>query len=179
MEKQIIGRAAILAGLLATAALASLSAHAGCVDPRQLPAGMSQIHMAPPADTSKMQGKAAGKNIVGTWFVSYMSGGNSAGQAYIQWHSDGTEWENINMPIENGNICLGSWKKVDGQHVSRNHYGWLYTSGTLTGYFNESETAAVQSNGTYTGVTDIKIYNLAGELQVEIPGTSSAVLVAP
>ncbi len=34
------------------------------------------------------------------------------GRAFIQWHSDGTEWENINHPVLGGNICMGSWRAV-------------------------------------------------------------------
>ena len=49
--------------------------------------------------------------------------GAPAGEAFIQWHSDGTEWENINFPILGGNICMGSWKQSDANHVFRNHWG--------------------------------------------------------
>jgi hypothetical protein len=65
----------------------------------------------------------------GAWHVSYMTGGAPGGEAFIQWHSDGTEWENINFPILGGNICMGSWKETDGNHVFRNHFGWLYDTG--------------------------------------------------
>lgn len=100
-------------------------------------------------------------------------------QAYIQWHADGTEWENANLPLSGGNICLGSWKVVDMKHVSRNHFGWLYTQGLLTGHFNETEMTTVGLNGTYTGVTDTKVYDLSGTLLAEVAGTSSAVRVSP
>jgi hypothetical protein len=32
---------------------------------------------------------------------------------------------------------MGSWKVIDAHHVSRNHFGWLYDRGTLSGFFNE------------------------------------------
>jgi hypothetical protein len=121
----------------------------------------------------------ASKNIIGTWLVTYTAGGAPAGQAYIQWHSDGTEWENINFPIEGGNICMGSWKTVDSKHVSRNHFGWTYTNGLLSGYFNETETTEVARNGTYTGITNFKAYDVSGNLLVEFSGASSAVLISP
>ena len=35
------------------------------------------------------------------------------------------------------------------------------------------------ANGTYTGVTDIKFYDVAGNLLNELTGTSSAVLITP
>ena len=61
----------------------------------------------------------------------------------------------------------------------RNHYGWLYTGGVLSGYFNETETAEVRRDGTYTGLTDMKIYDVNGNLLTEFSGTSSAVLILP
>jgi len=51
--------------------------------------------------------------IVGTWQVSYTTGGSPSGEAFIQWHDDGTEWENIDFPILGGNICMGSWRQLD------------------------------------------------------------------
>ena len=52
--------------------------------------------------------KARGSD--GTWLVTYTGG--LAGQAFIQWHSDGTEWENIDFPILGGTICMGDWKAI-------------------------------------------------------------------
>ena len=174
----------------ATVALLAIgtSAKAGCVDPRQTNPAL--IHSIPGFVVSGLQPKgaaaqlspatsSAGNYIIGTWLVTYTTAGNPGGQALIQWHGDKTEWENINFPLEGGNICLGSWKPVDPLHVTRLHMGWLYTAGLLTGYFTETETALVKSSNTYTGVTDTKIFDLAGNVLVELPGTSSAVRIAP
>ena len=106
---------------------------------------------------------SAAQNIVGTWLVTYRVGGKPFGQAFIQWHSDYTEWENINLPLSGGNLCVGSWKAVDNTHVTRLHYGWLYTSGVLSGYFTETETVTPFKN-SYTGVNDQKIYDLDGNV---------------
>jgi hypothetical protein len=116
---------------------------------------------------------------VGTWLVTYIVEGNPFGQAYIQWHSDGTEWENINLPVSGGDICMGSWTMVDAKHVARNHYGWLYTNGEVSGYFNETETDKVTRNGTYSGTNEQKGYDLNGNLLFDVTGTSSAVFIAP
>lgn len=177
-------------GLIAAAAVAAAvtTAHAGCVDPRQL--NPASLHSIPGYIVADLQPKGAvepegalptnvGANIVGTWLVTYTAGGSPAGQALIQWHSDRTEWENINFPIEGGNICLGSWKVVDPAHVMRLHMGWLYTAGALTGYFTETETALVLGRNTYTGVTDTKIFDTTGKVLAEFPGTSSAVRFGP
>ena len=163
------------------------SAHAGCVDPRQMNAAAQ--HSIPgfiveglKPKTNEVAGASptnAGFNIVGTWLVSYTVGGNPAGQALIQWHSDRTEWENINFPIQGGNICVGSWKVVDPSHVTRLHMGWLYTAGLLTGYFTETETVLITNRNAYTGLADFKVFDTVGNVLAEFPETSSAVRFAP
>jgi hypothetical protein len=134
-------------------------------------------------------GHNATDNIVGTWHVVYTPDGATAesGEAFIQWHSDGTEWENINYAVLGGNICLGSWKTVDESHVSRNHYGWLYnpTNGTLAGWFNETETDKVAWDGnSYTGtnVTTLNFYPVPPATEgttVVLKGTAAAMRIAP
>jgi hypothetical protein len=52
---------------------------------------------------SRSNNGKADDNIVGTWHVSYTVEGSPFAQAFIQWHSDGTEWENINLPVLGGN----------------------------------------------------------------------------
>ena len=170
--------------LLATAAalaLPGLSAHAGCVDPRAMTQSatgrMPPVLVLPKAATDA-GAAASNRGIVGTWQVSYTSGGAPAGEAFIQWHGDGTEWENIDFPILGGNVCMGSWKQIDFRHVSRSHIGWLYTDGNLSGYFTETETDTLNGN-SYSGVNDQKIYDLDGNLQVELTGTSDAVRMVP
>ena len=129
---------------------------------------------------SRSNNGKADDNIVGTWHVSYTVEGSPFAQAFIQWHSDGTEWENINFPILGGNICMGSWKPVDANRVTRNHIGWTYTNGTLTGYFTETETDVVARDGnSYHGTNDQKVYDLEGNLIVEVPGTSIATRISP
>jgi hypothetical protein len=57
-------------------------------------------------DNAKRHAGSLRDRIVGTWLVTYE--GAVTGQAFIQWHSDGTEWENINHPTLEGNICMGT-----------------------------------------------------------------------
>jgi hypothetical protein len=174
----------------AALALGAFAAHAGCVDPRAMTQNVSGrmpafvmpdpgLSKSASADSSFNNG-TAGDKIVGTWRVAYTTEGSPSGEAFIQWHSDGTEWENINFPILSGNICLGSWRRVDGRHVYRSHFGWLYTDGNLSGYFAETETNNVAHDGrSYSGVNDTKIYDLDGNLVVDLAGTSEAVRISP
>jgi hypothetical protein len=179
MKRTFIG-AAVVAAL----ALTGLSAHASCVDPRSsnrqtfpldLDLGSAPAHY----------GHDAGERIVGTWHVAYTTEGAPSGAAFIQWHSDGTEWENINYPVLGGNICLGSWKLIDGSHVSRNHYGWLYSNGVLAGYFNETETDEVAWDGnSYSGVntTTLNFYPVPPATTptvIVLTGTARGTRIAP
>ena len=173
------------AAVVAALALTGLSAHAGCVDPRAS-AQQSAVKMSPlltvqlPAAGSLSNKESAEENIVGTWDVIYTVEGSPFGEAFIQWHSDGTEWENVNLPTLGGNICLGSWKAVDARHVSRNHVGWLFTNGVLSGHFTETETDEVARDGnSYHGTNDQKIYDLDGKLIAEVTGTATATRIAP
>ena len=169
-----------LALAAATAMLGTTAAHAGCGDPRTMRSAppRAAIHVLKAANAFR-PGPAA-QTIVGTWLIThYAADGSLDGQAYAQWHSDGTEWENIDFPIEGGVLCMGSWKAIDTDHVARNHFGWLYASGALTGHFNMTETVTVKHDGTYTGVKHTKVYDLDGNLLVEFDGSTSAVLIEP
>jgi hypothetical protein len=174
----------------ASLTLVGLSAHAGCTDPsaageqsvverslveQAVPLGLS---LSPPS-TSNSRGTPA-ESIVGQWHVKYTTAGAPFADAFMQWHSDGTEWEMINQPVLGGNICMGSWKTVDQTHVFRHHMGWLFKDGAYNGYFTENETDEVARDGnSYRGVNSTKIYDKNGAFQVELPGTSSAVRIAP
>ncbi|HEY1614595.1 MAG TPA: hypothetical protein VGF97_12975 [Rhizomicrobium sp.] len=162
-------------------ALGGMSAQASCVGPDQKPGAVIPLpqKLLQSLTLKQPQGSDAGRNVVGTWLATYTVEGNPFGQAYIQWHSDGTEWENINLPLMGGNICMGSWKMLDSKHVYRDHWGWLYTDGVISGYFNETETDKVTHGGTYTGTNEQKIYDLNGNLQADVTGTSSAVKIIP
>src|SRR5208283_3165920 len=98
MKKLLIGTA-----VAATLALSGLSAHAGCVDPRNS-SQQTALFSSNPEPMPAHSGQNAGEKIVGTWHVAYTTVGGPPGEAFIQWHSDGTEWENINYPVLGGNI---------------------------------------------------------------------------
>jgi uncharacterized membrane protein len=129
------------AAIAAALTLTGISAHASCADPRA-PAQQGVSHqMAPlfrqgPVAGNDSDKVSAGDRIVGTWLVTYTGG--LTGEAFIQWHSDGTEWENIDFPILGGTICMGDWKAIGDRQVRRSHVGWLYTNGNPSGYFTET-----------------------------------------
>jgi hypothetical protein len=183
MKKTLIGTAVV-----ATLTLCGLSARASCADPRSASPQTtpSNLEFAPLPGRA---GHDAGESIVGTWFVVYTTEGSPPGsppsEAFIQWHRDGTEWENINHPVLGGNICMGSWKTVDRSHVFRNHYGWLFNNGVIAGYFNETETDEVAWDGnSYSGVntTTLNFYPVppaTSPTVIVLTGTASAKRIAP
>jgi hypothetical protein len=115
---------------------------------------------------------------VGTWLVTYT--GALAGQAFIQWHNDGTEWENIDYPILGGTICMGDWKATDENHVRRSHVGWTYANGIPSGHFIETETDEVSRDGrSYRGTNNAKFYDLEGNMVAEAGGTAVATRISP
>jgi hypothetical protein len=172
-----------LIGIAAAAALSllGLPAHANCA----YPSAGNQQHIQLPTHRQQF---ADHEGIVGTWLVSY----GPVGQAFIQWHSDGTEWENITHPTIGGNICMGSWVATGPWTYSRNHYGWIFDlTGTIAGYFNETETDTLSRDGnSYSGTNVSIFYDMGGTVvpapgQMSpapaggYPGTSSAVRIAP
>ena len=179
MKKLLIGTAVVV-----TLTLSGLPARASCVDPRTAnqPATLGNFELAPLPGRG---GHDAFENIVGTWHVVYTTEGAPPGEAFIQWHSDGTEWENINHPVLGGNICMGSWKSVDRSHVFRNHFGWLFSNGMIAGYFKETETDEVAWDGnSYTGfnTTTLNFYPVPPATTptvVVLTGTATATRIAP
>jgi len=179
----------MLTALLGGAVLSLICAppaSASCVDPSN-PLKQQKL-LAPPrpaafaprlaeaAQLGPVEEKHVGRvldRIVGTWHVTY--GGPLAGQAFIQWHSDGTEWENIDFPILGGTICMGDWRAVDENHVRRSHVGWLFSDGNPSGYFTQTETDEVARDGSwYRGTNYIRLYDLNGVQFAEGAGTAEA-----
>jgi len=161
-----------------------VTANAACVQQLNTLPDLSMRPVALWATTGLLsvsdEGDHGGPSVVGTWHVTYTTAGAPGGEAFIQWHSDGTEFENINFPILGGNICMGSWKSLDRNHVSRYHVGWLYNDGVLAGHFIETETDVVSWDGnSYSGHNETWLYDLAGNLLADLPGTAKATRIKP
>jgi hypothetical protein len=178
---------AFLGGVVLSLMCAS-TAGASCADPSQL---LRRTLLTPPPQTALASRLAEGgqlgrdednaerhaggvrDRIVGTWLVTYE--GVITSQAFIQWHSDGTEWENIDLPTLAGNICMGDWRVVDENHVRRSHVGWLFSNGNPAGHFIWTETDEVARDGSwYRGTNYIRMYDVNGHQFFEGAGTSEA-----
>jgi hypothetical protein len=72
-------------------------------------------------------------SIVGMWHVTFTAQGNEVGppdgtpldNALVTWHSDGTELMNSARPPQDGNFCMGVWKKIGNNKYKLNHFAWL------------------------------------------------------
>jgi hypothetical protein len=115
--------------------------------------------------------------IVGLWHAVYTAGNALFGVSLKEWHSDGTEFENIAHNPAIGNICFGVWKPVASHTVRLHHTGWLFSEqGELTGSFTNDETDIVDEDGmTYKGSFVFKTYDTNGKFTgVEVSGTIAA-----
>jgi hypothetical protein len=136
-----------------------------------------------PSDAEAHQGPESGRegrdnndSIVGLWHVKYTSGGQPFFESFDQWHSDGTELENPNLPPATGPLCVGVWKQTGPRTVRLHHVGWNFDfNGNSTGTFTLDESNTVAPNGkTYEGTFDYKIYDVNGNLIQEVTGTQTA-----
>jgi hypothetical protein len=117
-------------------------------------------------------------SIVGLWQVVYTtSSGAPFGVSFKEWHSDGTEFENIDHSPIVGNVCFGVWKQVDFRTVHLHHLGWLFgTDGSPQGSFIIDETDKLSPNAmTYSGSFTFKTYDADGNYTgTEVTGTTAA-----
>jgi hypothetical protein len=117
--------------------------------------------------------------IVGLWGVDYTAGGKPFNQTLDQWHSDGTEFENADLPVAGGNICFGVWKSTGSRSVRLHHIGWTYDAvngGPANGVFTLDENNTVSEDGkTYTGTFTFQVYDTKGDpLGEPVKGTMLA-----
>jgi hypothetical protein len=119
-------------------------------------------------------------SIVGLWQVVYTPVVSSTPitVSFKEWHSDGTEFENIWLAPVGGDICFGAWKTIAPRTVHTHHIGWIFATpgATATNYFIQDETDTVSRDGkTYTGTYKMQVYSLAGAKEgPETDGTIAA-----
>ena len=126
--------------------------------------------------------------IVGMWHVTFTAEGNAQGppdgtpidNAMVVWHSDGTEIMNSGRPPQDGDFCMGVWKKVGSSKYKINHFAWggNDTSGGATGVGNPSgptrivESVVLSADGnSYTGTFWLRATEPSGKAVATIIGT--------
>jgi len=138
---------------------AAASAKAACGNPEIWKPGAAsrQLLLAQPKSTaSQIESSNSvadlflnrNHSIVGLWYVAYAVDGNPLYDALDQWHSDGTEFENANLPPAEGNICLGVWKQTGPRTAKLHHIGLNFdANGNPIGHFTLDETNTVSRDG--------------------------------
>lgn len=164
--------------LLSAAAIASI---AGSVS-AQASCGVSLTAKATPIKLQHIELPAAEAaplgygSIVGMWNNSVIVGGNVIVNSITTWHSDGTEFDNVDFPPITGNICQGVWESKGVRNVTEHHFGWTFDNNSNpTGYFTLLQNVKLNHDGTaYSGPFDQKFYDVNGNLVNEITGEMSA-----
>jgi hypothetical protein len=177
-------KATVLTALaVLTLVLRAPGAYAGCGEVAGLKGGAikmpmvagAALHVADSEDAK--HGWDEKDSIVGLWHVVYTAGDSIFGVSLKQWHSDGTEFENIAHSPTVGNICFGVWKQVGFRTVRLHHTGWLFNDqGVLTGSFTNDETDILEDGcASYKGTFVFKTFDTDGNFSgTEVDGTIAA-----
>ena len=160
--------------LLSAAALAlvvgTVSAEAAC----GVPVGVkvAQVQLPP----LKFATTPSGDSIVGTWTTALSINHQVILNTILQWHSDGTEADNADLPPTMGNTCEGSWVSTGPRKVHRFHLGWTFDANSNpNGMFILTEDDRLATDGnSYRGTFDQMFYDSNGILVNEISGTVTA-----
>lgn len=123
--------------------------------------------------------QAGHQSIVGLWNVHYVSttGGPEA-SAFIQWHSDGLEFEVAGFAP--GTMCQGTYKRASDGSYHDYHLAWTFDStGAPSGYWDENMVTTLSADGsTYSGTYARKFYDTNGNFLFEDDGTMTATRLA-
>jgi len=130
--------------------------------------------------------------IVGMWHVTFTAEGNTGtgappdgapiDNALIVWHADGTELMNSGRPAQDGDFCMGIWKKTGRCKYKLNHIAWAGndTTNAPTGIGNPTgptqivEEVTLSPDGKhYTGNFTLDAYDTSGNNVAHIIGAIS------
>jgi hypothetical protein len=130
--------------------------------------------------------------IVGMWQVKFIAQGNTGSMAppdgtpidnaFVQWHSDGTEIMNSGRPAQDGNFCMGVWKRTGKSSYKLNHFALGNdTTNAPSGIGNPAGPTQIRENivlsrdgNSYTGSFTLDAYDMSGHNVAHIIGNVSA-----
>lgn len=186
-----------LTAVLAVAAIAatlSVTASAACGPDLKSPKLHRQAWGVNGSGATLQLASSANDPITGMWHVAFTAEGNTQGppdgtpidNALVTWHADGTEIMNSARPPQDGDYCMGVWKKTGNRTYTLNHFAWggNDTTGGTTGIGNpegptrfvENVTLSADGN-SFTGTFSLKSTDLSGNTTATIVGTLSATRV--
>ena len=188
-------RLTLVLGTIVIGAMFSATAYAACGDsvrlsPRLHPQAWQGLGAVQPGSLLLVSDDA--DPIVGMWHATFTAQGNEAGppdgtpidSALVTWHSDGTELMNSARPAQDGDFCMGIWKKTGKHSYKLNHFAWLGASDTAnapSGIGNPQgptqfiEEVTLDADGQhYTGTFTINAYDTSGNLVAHLVGVINA-----
>lgn len=129
--------------------------------------------------------------IVGMWHVTITAQGNQGGppdgtpidNALVAWHSDGTEIMNSGRPPQDGQFCMGVWKRTGPLKYKVNHIIWAGndTANAPAGIGNPAgparlvEEVILSPDGNhYTGAFTLDAYDTSGNVVAHLVGVIAA-----
>ena len=129
--------------------------------------------------------------IVGMWHVTFTAQGNDNGppdgtpidNSLVTWHSDGTELMNSARPPQDGDFCMGVWKKTGRFKYKLNHFAWFAndTVGAPSGIGNPTGPTRIlqqitlsQDGKHYSGTFTLDAYDTSGAQVAHIVGVIAA-----
>ncbi len=139
--------------------------------------------------------------IVGMWHVVFtaqtqngdpipVAGGVVIDNSLVEWHPDGTEIMNSARSAQDGNFCLGVWKRTGDRTYLLNHIPWQGnvfdptvppdTVGAPQGGAQIIEKITLDPDGnSYTGTFTLHAYDTSGNVYVWYAGVLSAKRITP
>ena len=183
--------ALVLALAIAPGALAQCGFSTKLVKPSSWQPHLGGVHLMKTALGDN--GDEDSPSIVGMWHVLFTAHsvngdaipdpGAVIDNAVVVLHTDGTEVMNSSRPAQDGNFCLGIWKKTGRLSYFLNHIPWQGNdpSGGAGGIGNPAGGAQILEQITlspdgnhYSGTFTETAYDPAGNIEVTFTGTLSA-----
>jgi hypothetical protein len=164
-------------------------ASASCLVPRAVSSSAAGSPAMLPAAYALEPGDDHDPSIVGFWHAAFIARGNGPGSlpddtqiddAYVQWHSDGTEIMNSSRPPIIGSFCLGAWTRSGPRTYKLMHLAksWDVDGFTFIGPGVIVEEVTLGRDGqSYTGTFSITQYDTAGNVVPPAPGLPAAPVV--
>ena len=127
--------------------------------------------------------------IVGMWHVTFTAQGNGGppdgaqiDTALVTWHNDRTELMNSARPPQDGDFCMGVWKKTGQNTYKLNHFAWFANDtsnpggiGNPTGPTRILQRITLSQDGEhYSGTFALDAYDTSGTQIAHIVGVIAA-----
>jgi hypothetical protein len=160
--------------------LSAASSYADCGPMAGMKFPVVKLPLLTAADLAVVGGMPNGQSrdsIVGLWHTMYTAGDSPFAETLKEWHSDGTEFENVNHNPAIGSVCVGVWKQVAVRTIRLHHLGFLFNGdGTSAGTFVVEETDTLAAHGrSYVGTFTFRTYDVNGNFTgTEVKGIVAA-----